>query len=118
MINKFLVILLLVALFAIASASAEQFLTDDEADILTSLIAAASFSDDEAGNLSDSEDALSSAGEAAARFAIAQQGACYSQASRLGPNSYDCSGLMLVAWKNAGYKRTFCFPILKINSSI
>jgi cell wall-associated NlpC family hydrolase len=41
-------------------------------------------------------------GDAAANFARAQVGKGYSQAARLGPNSFDCSGLVLKAYQAAG----------------
>jgi cell wall-associated NlpC family hydrolase len=44
----------------------------------------------------------SSPGDSAASFARAQVGKGYSQAARLGPNSFDCSGLVKTAWANAG----------------
>jgi cell wall-associated NlpC family hydrolase len=42
------------------------------------------------------------AGSAAAEWAKAQVGKKYSQTSRDGPNSYDCSSLVYYAWRNAG----------------
>jgi cell wall-associated NlpC family hydrolase len=41
-------------------------------------------------------------GGAAAAWALAQVGKKYSQTSRDGPNSYDCSSLVYYAWKAAG----------------
>jgi len=41
-------------------------------------------------------------GSTAASFARAQVGKGYSQAARLGPNSFDCSGLVKTAWARAG----------------
>jgi len=104
--SKFLLLALLVALLALVAHASIEELSDEDAMVLSIVAALSDSEEGEAEAESDSEDALSSAGEAAAKFALAQQGACYSQASRLGPNSYDCSGLMLVAWKNAGYKST------------
>jgi cell wall-associated NlpC family hydrolase len=41
-------------------------------------------------------------GNAAATFALSKVGKKYSQTSRDGPNSYDCSSLIYYAWKAAG----------------
>jgi len=41
-------------------------------------------------------------GQIAANYARAQVGKGYSQQNRLGPSSFDCSGLVYMAWKAAG----------------
>jgi hypothetical protein len=41
-------------------------------------------------------------GQIAADYARAQVGKGYSQQNRLGPSSFDCSGLVYMAWKAAG----------------
>lgn len=47
-------------------------------------------------------DSFASPGSVAASYAKAQVGKGYSQQARLGPNSFDCSGLVKMAWKHAG----------------